>query len=386
MKNLPKYKLSRRKFLIGTGAVLALSAIGGGLFVHTEKFGAKATGMRKERILNSPHYQNGEFKNFEPLMPTAKDGNFLSNMKELVYPTKGVTAPIKAIPAIKTDLKNLSEENKDVFVWLGHSSSFLQIDKKKILIDPVFSSYASPLPFLIRAFDGTRIYACEDMPAIDILVISHDHWDHLDYATVMGLKNKIKHIVCPLGVGSHLESWGFAPEIIHEGDWYEEIAFEDSFKIHVLPSRHFSGRLFERNQTLWGSFAFVSKNKKIFYSGDGGYGKHFKEIGKLFGGFDFAIMEDGQYNESWHSVHMMPEESAAASCDINAKIIVPVHSGKFCLSPHRWQEPYERLKMASQNANYKLITPKIGQSVYIDENLIQNTNYIAKNFADWWTI
>lgn len=358
----------------------AAVAVGGGTYLHLPKFGAKAEGARRERILASPHYMDGEFKNIEPIINVKSDGNFLSSMKQLLFPTKGINVPDKDVPTKKTDLKALSKD-EDVLIWMGHSSHYLQLGGKKILVDPVFSSYASPVPFLIRAFPGTSIYTVEDMPQqIDVLLISHDHWDHLDYATVMGLKDKIKNVVCPLGVGAHFESWGFAPEIIHEADWYEEIALEDMFKIYVLPSRHFSGRLFDRNQTLWGSFAFITPQKKVFYSGDGGYGKHFKEIGKMFGSFDLAIMEDGQYNTSWPMVHMMPEESAQAAIDIGAKLVVPVHAGKFCLSPHYWQEPYERIEKASIDFvnSYRLLTPEIGEAVYFAKN--------EQNFIEWWKV
>ena len=215
------------------------------------------------------------------------------------------------------------------------------------------------------------------MPDIDVLIISHDHWDHLDYATIMSLKHKIKHIVCPLGVSSHFYHWGFNPDIIHDEDWYREIKLSDNLKIHILPSRHFSGRFLDNNKTLWASFAIITPTKKIFYSGDRGYSPQFREIGDYFQGFDLAIMENGQYNTSWAQIHMMPEEVAQATMDLQAKILLPVHCGKFALSPHHWQDPFERIYTASQNKSYKLLTPLLGETVFIDQN--------NQKFNKWWT-
>jgi len=207
---------------------------------------------------------------------------------------------------MKTDFKTL-DKGKDVVVWLGHSSYFMQLGGKRILIDPVFSSSAAPVSFANKAFNGTNLYTAEDMPEIDYLLISHDHWDHLDYPTVIALKPKVKNVVCGLGVGSYFEDWGFEPILIHEADWFTVLEFEDGLIIHVLPSRHFSGRLFTRNKTLWTGFALVTPDRRVFYSGDGGYGPHFKQIGEMFNGFDLVIMENGQYDKNWPYIHMMPE-------------------------------------------------------------------------------
>ena len=369
-------KISRRTFLKAAGITAAMAAVGGGVFLHMPKIGAAASGLRKDRIMASPNYVNGEFRNFEPFeFVPASDSNKFNALKTIIFPEKGTVVPAHALPSLKTDLRSLNPK-EDMLVWMGHSGWFMQLGGRKILADPVFSSYASPVPFINRAFPGSNIYTAADMPdTIDVLLLSHDHWDHLDYATVMALKDKVEHIVCPLGVGAHFESWGFEPSIIHEGDWYDEIALADDFSIHVLPTRHFSGRLFERNQTLWGSFAFITPEKKIFFSGDGGYGAHFKQIGEKFGGFDLALMEDGQYNKSWPFVHMMPEETAQAAIDVKAKAVLPVHCGKFCLSTHRWQEPLERISMASEQKPYILLTPEIGQPVNLNDE---------KSLPAWW--
>lgn len=368
--------ISRRNFFKLAGITTALLAMGGIGFINQPKIGRSPKGDELTKILKSPHYVNGEFQNLEPTSILVNKDNYYNGIKEILFPTKGVTIPKENIPTQKTDLKALNPK-ENLLVWFGHSSFYLQIDGIKILVDPVFSDYASPLFFINKAFAGTNIYTANDMPDIDVLIISHDHWDHLDYATIMSLKHKIKHIVCPLGVSSHFYHWGFNPDIIHDEDWYTEIKLSDNLKIHILPSRHFSGRFLDNNKTLWASFAIITPTKKIFYSGDGGYNPQFREIGDYFQGFDLAIMENGQYNTSWAQIHMMPEKVAQATMDLQAKMLLPVHCGKFSLSPHYWQDPFERIYTASQNKSYKLLTPLLGETVFLDQN--------NQQFNKWWT-
>lgn len=369
--------ISRRNFFKLAGITTALLAIDSIGFINQPKIGRSPKGDELAKILKSPHYVNGELQNLEPTSVLVNKDNYYNGIKEILFPTKGVTIPKENIPTQKTDLNALNPK-ENLLVWFGHSSFYLQIDGIKILVDPVFSDYASPLFFINKAFAGTNIYTANDMPDIDILIISHDHWDHLDYATVMSLKHKIKHIVCPLGVSSHFYHWGFNPDIIHnDEDWYNEIKLSDNLKIHILPSRHFSGRFLDNNKTLWASFAIITPTKKIFYSGDGGYSPQFREIGDYFQGFNLAIMENGQYNTSWAQIHMMPEEVAQATMNLQAKMLLPVHCGKFALSPHHWQDPFERIYTASQNKSYKLLTPLLGEAVFLDQN--------NQKFNKWWT-
>ncbi len=371
--------ISRRRFLQLTGSAAVLSAVagtGGYMFFNQPKFGNGITESDMKKILASPHYIDGEFKNLEPIIQTASnDGSFLLSMKDILFPKQGILVPAVPLPSEKTNLHALNPAQNAV-IWMGHSTTYLQTDGMKILIDPVFSDYASPVPFINRAFPGSNIYSADDIPELDLLIISHDHWDHLDYATVMALKNKIHHIVCPLGVSSYFSAWGFDSEKIHAADWYENVKLNDNLTIHLVPSRHFSGRLLKRNQTQWAGFAIITAKHQIFYSGDGGYGSHFKEIGKKFGQFDLAIMENGQYNKNWQFVHMTPEESSQAAVEVNAKTVLPVHDGKFCLSSHPWQEPFERAVAASKDKKYRLLTPKIGEATYFDDN--------TQQFSHWW--
>lgn len=180
-------------------------------------------------------------------------------------------------------------------VWLGHSSYFIQLDGQKILIDPVFSQYASPVFFVNKVFPGSSPFSTDDLPELDFLLITHDHWDHLDYPTVMALRSKTKKIVTGLGVGAHFDHWGFPSAMLHEADWNTHLQF-GSLGIHVLPARHFSGRSLWDNKTLWVAFALTGSKHCIFLSGDSGYGAHFKEIGEAFDGFDIVSLDTGQYD------------------------------------------------------------------------------------------
>lgn len=337
------------------------------------RFGALPKGERLERIRRSPHYLNGHFLNLVPTVQIVKK-NRLAIWWAFAFPRQERLMPADALPSIKTDLKTLDKRN-DAVVWLGHSSYFMVLGGYRILIDPVFSAYASPVPFANRAFARTDPYTAVDMPDIDYLLISHDHWDHLDYPTVAALKPKIKHVICGLGVGAHFEAWGFEDKIVHEADWFTELKMGDDFVVRVLPARHYSGRLLP-NKTLWASYALLTPNRRVFFGGDSGYGPHFKEIGKVFAGFDLAIMENGQYNAAWPNIHMMPEEVAEAAEALHAKALLPGHAGKFILSNHAWDDPFKRIVAASQGKHYRLLTPMIGEPVKLDDE--------RQVFTHWW--
>ncbi len=370
--------MNRRNFIIGGLATAGMLSLGGYSFIHRPEFGRLPQGERLARIQASPHYINGKFQNLVPVQVMSEDSGenrFVATAKFL-FGDKSALSPKEPMLSHKTDLKKL-DIKQDLVVWMGHSTFYMQLGGRRILIDPVFSSYASPVFFINKAFSGSNIYTAADMPDIDVLAISHDHWDHLDYTTVMALKDKIKNIVCPLGVGEYFEQWGFDLQILHEEDWDKEIKIAEDFSIHILPSQHFSGRFLTQNPTLWCGFAFVTPKNKVYYSGDGGYGEHFKAIGKQFGGFDLMLGENGQYNMAWHAIHLLPEETAQAAVDVRAKALLPAHGGKFALARHPWQEPYQKLTEASQGKDYQLLTPEIGEAVSIDEISLQA-------FGKWW--
>jgi L-ascorbate metabolism protein UlaG (beta-lactamase superfamily) len=284
--------------------------------------------------------------------------------------------PKDPIPSSKTDLKQLVKY-KNVMIWFGHSSIFLQLDGKTFLIDPVLSGSASPLPWGTKAYKGTDIYSVDDLPAIDYVLISHDHYDHLDYQTMLALKHKVKHVICGLGVGAHLEHWGYPSDMLVERDWYERIDFEDGITIFTETTHHQSGRSFAPARNLWLSFLIQTPSMKVFYTGDGGYGPHFAEIGQRHGPIDWALMENGQYNLAWHAIHCLPEEVAQAAVELNVKNMMPVHHSKFTLSHHAWDEPLHRISEASLDKSYRLVTPLIGQAVEL--------NNMDQSFSQWWT-
>ena len=288
------------------------------IFMQQPQFGKLPEGERLERIKKSPNYRDGAFQNQSPTKIMSEGVSFFTIMKESLFEKSKRVKPVDEIPSVKTDLLHL-DKNEDLLVWLGHSSYFMQIDGKKMLVDPVLSGYASPLSFSIKAFKGTNNYTPEDFPEIDYLFISHDHWDHLDYNAIKKLKPKIKKVICGLGTGAHFESWYFPKEMIIEKDWNEEEILEPGFMVYTAPARHFSGRGFKRNQALWISFVLQTPTMKIYIGGDSGYDKHFAEIGKTFGPFDLAIIENGQYNKNWKHVHLLPEEIVQVANDLSAK-------------------------------------------------------------------
>ncbi len=353
--------------------IILIIVVGVLLFLKHPKFGKLPADERLTRIENSPNYKNGSFTNLNHTPQMTGEGGFLKIMKDMF--TAKNRRPVDVIPSLKTDLLNLGRE-KDILVWFGHSSYFIQIDGKRFLVDPVFCGNASPFSFMIKSFKGTDIYTTDDIPEIDYLIITHDHWDHLDYKTVTALNPKVGKVITGLGTGAHLENWGYDPKIIIENDWYEHIGLEAGFSVDVTPARHFSGRGTKPNQTLWASFVLQTPTTRIFIGGDGGYDEHFAEIGEKFDGFDLAILENGQYNTSWKYIHMMPEEVLQAAKDLKALRLFPVHSSKFALANHSWDEPLKAISAFNESVKQPLITPIIGEMVYLKDT--------AQFFKQWW--
>lgn len=343
--------------------ILALAA----LAVLTQpQFGKLPEGKRLKRVQESAHYRGGKFQNSLPTPKFSTDASLLSVVWSGLFDKTEGLVPDSPIPTVKTDLKERLAKGTDTLVWLGHSSWLIQAGGKRILIDPVFSDYAAPFSFLNKAFEGTTIYDVQDMPRIDGLLISHDHYDHLDYPTVKALESKVDQVICPLGVGAYFEAWGYAKEKIREGDWQDKISLGRDVTVHVLPARHYSGRLFKENKTFWAAFAIQTPDRKIFYSGDSGYGPHFSQIGDAFQGFDLVMLDCGQYDPRWAYIHMTPKEADQAARDLGARALIPAHVGRFCIANHPWNEPFKQLAAASRDKTYALLTPKIGEPVDLD--------------------
>ncbi|HYE55118.1 MAG TPA: MBL fold metallo-hydrolase [Chitinophagaceae bacterium] len=344
------------------------------LYMRQAKFGRAPRGNRLEQFKNSKQFRDGKFHN-SSVTPQLVEGYSLAGIiYKQFFKKEPRRRPSQDIPVVKIDLLQIPAQ-EDVLVWFGHSSYFIQIIGKKILVDPVFSGNASPLKGTNRSFKGTDIYTVRDLPQIDYLFITHDHYDHLDYETLLELKGKVKTVICSLGVSSHLEYWGYDPSMIMEGDWHSTMEPERGFVVTVLPSRHFSGRDFSRNTTLWCSFMLQTPVMTIYMGGDSGYDSHFAEIGKRFGPIDLAILDNGQYNEAWRYIHAMPEEVLQAASDLQAKRLFPVHSCKFAMANHSWDEPLSRIT-ALNGTGIPLITPMIGEKVYLKNE--------HQQFKRWW--
>jgi L-ascorbate metabolism protein UlaG (beta-lactamase superfamily) len=364
-----------KKIMIIAVSIIALCIVAVFIFMQQVQFGKIPEGVRLERIKKSPHYKDGSFQNLSHTPDLTEGVGYYAVMKEFLFSDKLRNVPVDLIPSMKTDLIAL-DPKADVLVWFGHSSYFMQIDGKKILVDPVLSGGASPLSFTTRAFKGTDAYTVEEIPDIDYLFISHDHWDHTDHVTLLKLKSKVKKVICGLGTGEHFEYWGYDKNMITETDWNEETILDSGFIVNTVPARHFSGRGFQRNKSLWASYVLQTPTSKIFIGGDSGYDTHFAEIGKTFGPFDLVMLENGQYDKSWKYIHMMPNEVLQAAKDLKAKRLFPVHSSKFALANHAWDEPLKRITTLNENINLPLVTPIIGEQVNLKDS--------AQVFSQWW--
>jgi|SRR5690554_4988082 L-ascorbate metabolism protein UlaG (beta-lactamase superfamily) len=347
------------------------------VILNQPKFGRNPHGKRLEQVMNSPNFKEGTFVNFSESPVYSGDGNIVGEALRYYLKNVDFRYPTDSIPFIKTDLKKL-DPSADVFVWLGHSSYFIQLEGKKILVDPVLSGYAAPFESMNKAFKGSDWYKSEYMPDIDYLFISHDHYDHLDYQTALELRDKVKQVICPLGLGSHFEHWGYESKKIVELDWYQKAENNNAWEIYATPARHYSGRGLKRNQTLWASFVVKTPTKTIYLGGDSGYDTHFAEIGKKYGPFDLAILELGQYHENWKFIHMLPEHFFQAANDLKAQKVMGVHNSKFSLGRHPWFDPMETITELSKSSDIPLLTPMIGESLSLDDP--------DQTFTLWWKV
>lgn len=334
-------------------------------------FGKTPAGRRLHRIQGSSNYKDGAFQNMVPT-PVALEGTSMWKMLQEYRHRPSNTAPDRSIPSVRTDLRRLPDDKVSI-VWFGHSSYLVKIHTMHILVDPVFSGNASPFSFFAKAFPGANTYGVEDMPdTIEKVLLTHDHYDHLDYKTIRQLKDRVQRFYTSLGVGAHLERWGVPSDKITELDWWEN---SDIFT--ATPARHFSGRSFKRGGTLWSSFVVKTAGVSLFLGGDSGYGEHFSMIGERYGPFDIAILECGQYGKNWPYIHMMPEQTVAAAQDLRAGYLLPVHWAKFTLSLHPWDEPIRRVTAAAVAAGLPITTPRIGEPVVLGEQYPSDP---------WWEI
>ena len=343
-------------------------------YMNHPKFGRLPQGERLERIKKSPNYRDGAFQNLHTTPQLTSDKSRIRTMIDFLFEKRERNRPEEALPAIKSDLKSL-KAGENLLVWFGHSSYLLQDGDKRILIDPVFED-ASPVSFFNKSFKGTDIFKAEDMPDIDYLVITHDHWDHLDYATVTKLKNRVGKVICPLGVGEHFERWGFNKNSLIEMDWNEQASLVDGYTIYCLPTRHFSGRTFKSNQTLWASFMIKTPSQTIYIGGDGGYDTHYAEINKRFPHIDLALLENGQYNKDWRYIHLLPEDLKKAIKDLKPLKVFAGHNSKYTLAKHPWDEPLKNAYTLVEKDSVNLLMPIIGEIVHLNDTI--------QPIKKWW--
>lgn len=340
--------------------------------MNFKSFGKNPAGERLQKIREVSNYRDGSFQNVEPTL-VSPDVSIFSVLKKMLTRPSSVS-PGSEIPYVQTNLKDLNS-NEPVVVWFGHSSYMIHLDGFNILVDPVFSGTASPFRFFGKAFPGSDTFNAEDFPKIDLLILTHDHYDHLDWESIRELNSKVKTIITSLGVGSHLEYWGVTDHKFSELNWWESKELSEEIKITATPARHFSGRGFKRSQTLWSSFVLEIKGYRFFIGSDSGYDGSFRKIGDSFGSFDLAFLECGQYNKFWPQIHMFPEETVQAAQDLNAGLVQPVHWGKFTLSTHPWNEPVKRFIQAAKKENVNFVVPKIGEAYSLN-------NYTPRD--PWW--
>ncbi len=348
-------------------AILLTLSGGGYLFFEQKQFGKLPTGKRLERIKQSPNYRDGSFQNLSVTPDLAEGASMMKIMKAFLF-NREEREPGKTLPYVRADLHEPADNEPEI-TWFGHSSYLIKISGKTILVDPVFSGNASPVSFFAKSYKGSNEYQMEDFPEIDAVIITHDHYDHLDYESILKLKKKKTHFYTSLGVGAHLEYWGIEDNRITEFDWWDQIHIDSNISLTAAPARHFSGRKFKRNQSIWSSFILKTSSSNIYLGGDSGYDTHFKTIGEKYGPFDLAILECGQYNAWWPYIHMMPEQTAQASIDLKAKVLMPVHWSKFTLALHNWNEPMKAIYQASKEKNIILTTPMIGEPVSLNHHL-----------------
>ncbi|MEM6643232.1 MAG: MBL fold metallo-hydrolase [Bacteroidota bacterium] len=348
-------------------------------FYTAPQIGASPSGERLARMKNASNYEYPIFINTIETKMEMPKGTLWKVLKHYLFENKKEKNPRVPIHVREFDNKHFENiaDDSTAFVWFGHSSILIRTDGVTLLTDPVLvGKRASMFAFMgPKRFDYRHYPKIEDLPKIDAVLLSHDHYDHLDYPTIKGLKEKVDRFLVPLGVGAHLEKWGITPEQITELNWWDEVDL-NSLKLALTPSRHFSGRgLRDRFHTLWGSWVIMSSSTKLYFSGDSGYFPGFKEIGEKYGPFDLTFMECGAYNEGWSEIHMFPEETAQAHQDVNGKLLLPIHWGKFDLSLHPWQESVERLAKKADEIDIQLFTPEIGQTVSIADR---------KKLSSWW--
>lgn len=369
-------KGKKKKRMLITSAVciclLLLLAAGTACCIST-RFGELPDEAAQKHFEMLPNYSGGRFVNQEPAVMHLTKAAASTGLFRFLFTSEN--APAFELPSVRLAKDSFSAKPEDFAVyWLGHSTLIFELNGIRFMTDPVFGN-AAPLPGVVRRYCESPL-SRDELPPLDFFIVSHDHYDHLEYKTIRFLRDTETHFIVPLGVGARLRGWGIAPEQIHELNWDDSITFA-GLKITALTSRHFSGRSGkDRNRTLWAAFLIEGGGKKIFFGADGGYGKHFREIGRKHGPFDLVCLEIDAWNERWPNNHMFPDEVIKAYQDLRGKTLLPIHWGVFDLAMHPWDESIRKVMEHARKAEIRIITPKMGEKTLPE----------SADTAEWWNI
>ncbi|MFG2120047.1 MBL fold metallo-hydrolase [Streptomyces sp. NPDC048710] len=336
--------------------------------LQPEAFGAEPSGERMARIRRSPHFKDGVFQNPGGTARTRPSGSTLDFAKVFLdKDTRPLRAPRGTVPVHATTLADLAKPPVTGLrvTWMGHSSVLVEIDGHRVLFDPVWGERCSPFPFV-----GPKRLHPVPLPLaalgpVDVVVISHDHYDHLDMPTIKALAGTDTVFAVPLGVGAHLEHWGVSADRLRELDWHEATKI-GGLTLTATPARHFCGRGLRNTQhTLWASWTVAGEEHRVYHSGDTGYFEGFKDIGDAHGPFDATMIQIGAYSEFWPDIHMTPEEGLRAHLDLQGGaphgVLLPIHWGTFNLAPHPWAEPGEWTKEVAEEVGQAVALPRPGE-------------------------
>ena len=367
-----------KNLLLTTSGILGTLVIAVVCFTSlSPQLGGTPTKADKKVYATSGHYQDGEFVN---LLPTREmtGSSTVAVLWKFIFHKNPLATPPGPLPMLPLDSLTITKKTPALVrvTWFGHSASLVELAGQNILLDPMLSIEMGPVSWATpNRYNRTLAITPEKLPPIAAVLISHDHYDHLDYETIRKIKDKVGHFYVPLGIGPHLRRWGVAPERITEMNWGDSAKLS-GLTLRCTPSRHFSGRgLGNHNSTLWCSWVMQSPAKRLFYSGDGGYGPHFAAIGAAYGPFDLALVECGQYNADWAEIHMRPEQSVQAARDVRAAVMLPVHWGAFTEASHNWNDPIQRATAEATRLGQALTTPRLGEPVTLGTELPH---------ARWW--
>jgi L-ascorbate metabolism protein UlaG (beta-lactamase superfamily) len=371
----PKKRRIARALLIGIVALIALVAIGTPLVQSLPPFGGELSGERLARARANPHHRDGVFVNPRPPAPYTM--SYLRDLLAGQFSGSELREPPAPLPLLRVAPASLQSAASGLRAfWIGHASIYVEIDGVRLLIDPVFSDHSSPFAFGPKRFHPPPISLAE-LPKIDAVLITHDHYDHLDMRTVQHLAQHGALFIVPLGIGAHLERWGVPPERIRDLEWGQEQSV-GGVRIVSTPSRHYSGRrLGGGNQTLWTSWTVLGARHRFYVSGDTGYSDHFSRIGTQYGPFDLAFVKIGAYGPGapWLDIHMSAEDAVRAAREVGAKKLFPVHWATFNLAFHAWDEPIRRTLAAARTAGLDVLTPRLGEIVDADVPFVSSA---------WW--